>query len=75
MDHETTPQLTKHQIRVLRLVAHGLTNRQIARLLRVKERTVEFHLCRIFQRLEVSSRTTATLKAERLGLLNRRYRA
>lgn len=74
MDREITPKLTKHQIRVLRLVAHGLTNRQIADFLKIKERTVEFHLNQIFQRLEVSSRTTATLKAERLGLLNRIYR-
>ena len=74
MDHEKTQQLTEHELRVLRLVAHGLTNGQIADFLKIKERTVEFHLSQIFQRLEVSSRTTATLKAERLGLLNRIYR-
>jgi DNA-binding NarL/FixJ family response regulator len=74
MDHENTPQLTEHEIRILRLVAHGLTNRQIAGFLKIKERTVEFHLSQIFQRLEVPSRTTAVLKAERLGLLNKRYR-
>jgi len=74
MDHETPTQLTEHELRVLRLVAHGLTNRQVANFLKIKERTVEFHLGQIFQRLEVSSRTTAILKAERLGLLNRIYR-
>ncbi|MBI4760798.1 MAG: response regulator transcription factor [Chloroflexota bacterium] len=74
MDYENTHQLTDHQIRILRLVSHGLTNKEIAGFLKVKERTVEFHLSQIFQRLEVSSRTAAVLKAERLGLLNRRYR-
>ena len=74
MSHEILPQLTEHELRVLRLVAHGLTNRQIADFLKIKERTVEFHLGQTFQRLEVSSRTTAVLKAERLGLLNRIYR-
>lgn len=74
MDYENAPQLTDHQIRILRLVSHGLTNKEIAGFLKIKERTVEFHLSQIFQRLEVSSRTAAVLKAERLGLLNRRYR-
>lgn len=74
MNQENNPQLTDHEIRVLRLVAQGLTNKQIADFLKIKERTVEFHMSQIFQRLEVSSRATAILKAERLGLLNRRYR-
>lgn len=73
MDYGTIPQLTEHELRVLRLVAHGLTNGQIANFLKIKERTVEFHLNQIFQKLEASSRTTAVLKAERLGLLNRVY--
>lgn len=74
MDHEKDPQLTEHEIRVLRLVANGLTNKEIASFLKVKERTVEFHMSQIFQRLEVSSRTAAVLKGERLELLNKRYR-
>ena len=74
MSQEKDPQLTEHEIRVLRLAAHGLTNRQIARILKIKERTVEYHLSQIFQRLEVPSRAAAILKAERLGLINRIYR-
>jgi DNA-binding NarL/FixJ family response regulator len=74
MAHNMSANLTECELRVLRLVAHGLTNRQIAGFLKIKERTIEFHLSQIFQRLEVSSRTAAVLKAERLGLLNRRYR-
>lgn len=74
MTHNTSANLTEHELRILRLVAHGLTNGQIAGFLKIKERTVEFHLSQIFQRLEVSSRTAAVLKAERLGLLNRHYR-
>ena len=74
MAHNASANLTERELRILRLVAHGLTNRQIAGFLKIKERTVEFHLDQIFQRLEVPSRTAAVLKAERLGLLNRRYR-
>ncbi|OQY89698.1 MAG: hypothetical protein B6D38_05905 [Anaerolineae bacterium UTCFX1] len=70
MAHNASTNLTEHELRVLRLVAHGRTNRQIAGFLMIKERTVEFHLGQIFQKLEVSSRTAAVLKAERLGLLN-----
>ncbi len=73
MDHKTLSRLTEHELRVLRLVAHGLSNGQIADFLKIKERTVEFHLSQIFERLEVFSRVTAVLKAERLGLLNQRY--
>lgn len=73
MNQERKTLLTAHEIRVLRLVANGLTNKEIASFLKVKERTVEFHMSQIFQRLEVSSRSTAILKAERLGLLNKRY--
>jgi DNA-binding NarL/FixJ family response regulator len=73
MDHRASPPLTEHELRVLRLVANGLTNAQIANFLKIRERTVEFHLSQIFQRLDISSRTTAILKAERLGLLNRIY--
>jgi len=69
MDHAKTSQLTEREIRVLRLVAQGLTNKEIACSLDIKERTVEYHLGEIFQRLDVSSRTAAALKAEKIGLL------
>ena len=71
MDHETHPQLTEHELRVLRLVSKGLTNKQIAHSLNIAERTVEFHLSNIFQKLNVSSRTAATVSAGKLGLLEK----
>lgn len=70
MDHEIHPQLTEHEIQVLRLVAQGLTNKEIACNLGIKERTVEYHLSEIFQRLDVTSRTTAALIAQKLRLLD-----
>jgi DNA-binding NarL/FixJ family response regulator len=70
MNQENVPQLTDHEIHVLRLVAQGLTNKEIARTLNVAERTVEYHLGEIFQRLKVSSRTGAVVKAEKMGLLS-----
>jgi len=70
MNREVNPQLTEHQTSVLRLVAEGLTNGQIACDLGIKERTVEYHVSMIFQRLEVSSRVAAVVKAQRIGLLD-----
>jgi DNA-binding NarL/FixJ family response regulator len=70
MDHEKNPQLTEHEIRVLRLVAQGLTNKEIAYSLEIKERTVEYHLGEIFQRLGVTSRTGAAMTAQKLNLLD-----
>lgn len=71
MDHEKTPQLTEREILVLRLVAQGLTNKEIAHSLGVTARTVEFHLNNIFQKLNVFSRTSAVIVAEKSGLLEK----
>jgi hypothetical protein len=40
------------------------------RYLEIKERTVEYHLGEIFQRLAVTSRTAAVVKAEKMGLID-----
>lgn len=69
MDHKTPPSLTEQEKRVLQLVAQGLTNKEIARSLGITSRTVEFHVCNIFQKLDVSSRTAASTVAGKLGLL------
>ncbi len=54
---------------MLRLVAEGLTNAQIAESLFVSPRTVHRHLNSIFHKLGVSSRTAATRFALEHGLL------
>jgi DNA-binding CsgD family transcriptional regulator len=62
--HDTdVPPLTSRQRQLLGLVAHGLTNRQIARDLGVSEHTVRTHLENIFERLDVTSRTAAVTRA------------
>ena len=57
------PQLTPRQTSLLRLVAVGHTNAQIARRLGISEATVRTHLEHIYQRLHVSSRTAAVTRA------------
>ena len=57
------PRLTTRQWELLRLVAAGHTNGQIARRLGVSEGTVRIHLQNIYARLQVSSRTAAVTRA------------
>jgi DNA-binding CsgD family transcriptional regulator len=57
------PRLTPRHWELLRLVAAGHTNAQIARRLGVTEGTVRTHLENIYERLQVSSRTAAVTRA------------
>ena len=57
------PSLTVRQRELLRLVAAGHTNTQIARRLGISEGTVRTHLENIYARLNVSSRTAAVTRA------------
>jgi DNA-binding CsgD family transcriptional regulator len=57
------PRLTTRQWQLLRLVAAGQTNGQIARRLAISEATVRKHLENVFQRLQVTSRTAAVTQA------------
>lgn len=70
MNHSTSTNLTEHEKRVLQLVCKGLTNKEIAQSLGVKPRTVEFHLGKIFKKLNVSCRTAAAVAAQKMGVLN-----
>jgi DNA-binding NarL/FixJ family response regulator len=56
--------LSAREEEVLRLVASGLANKQIARRLSITERTVKAHLTNIFARIGVSDRTQAALWAQ-----------
>jgi DNA-binding NarL/FixJ family response regulator len=61
--------LTLREIEVLRLVASGITNRQIAKKLKISEKTVARHLSNIFNKLDISSRAAATAYAYQHQLL------
>ncbi len=61
--------LTAREQEVLRLLARGLRNKEIAARLYVSERTVNFHLANIYQKLNVSGRTEALSKALEQGLI------
>jgi DNA-binding NarL/FixJ family response regulator len=61
--------LTDREVQVLRLVAAGKHNRDIAGALHLSEHTVARHMQNILAKLEVSSRAAATSSALRQGLL------
>jgi ATP/maltotriose-dependent transcriptional regulator MalT len=61
--------LTGREVEVLRLVAAGRSNHEIARVLVLSQKTVERHLSNIFSKLDVSSRTAAAAYAHERGLM------
>jgi DNA-binding NarL/FixJ family response regulator len=60
--------LTDRETAVLRALAQGLSNDEIAKELWVAQQTVKFHLTNIYRKLGVKNRTEATRAAYRLGL-------
>jgi two-component system, NarL family, response regulator LiaR len=66
---ERPEPLTERETEVLRLVAQGQSNKQIARSLTVSEQTIKTHVSKILAKLGVQSRTQATLYAIRTGMV------
>lgn len=60
--------LTGRQVEVLRLLAQGMSNADIARKLRISENTVKQHVHVVFRALGASSRTEAVVALARLGI-------
>ncbi len=64
----TDRPLSARELQVLRLVAQGLSNQEIATQLMVSERTVRSHVSNILDKLHIANRTQAALYAIREGL-------
>jgi NarL family two-component system response regulator LiaR len=64
----TEEPLTEREVDVLKLVAQGLTNQDIAEKLVISERTVRTHVSHILDKLHLANRTQAALYALREGL-------
>ena len=60
--------LTERELEVLRLIARGMSNKQIAKELVVSEKTVKTHVSNILAKLHLADRTQAALYAVREGL-------
>jgi DNA-binding NarL/FixJ family response regulator len=66
-------QLTPRQRDILRLVALGHTNREIATLLEISVRTVEVHRFNLMRRLEVRNVAQLLRRALQMGLLSKNF--
>jgi len=61
--------LSEREVEILKLIAHGLTNKEVANQLYLAEGTVKNYVTSILQKIDVRDRTQAALRARELGLL------
>jgi NarL family two-component system response regulator LiaR len=64
------PQLTDREVEVIRLVARGESNREIAGTLVISEKTVKAHISNILKKLGLSDRTQMAIHAIKTGLVD-----
>jgi two-component system, NarL family, response regulator LiaR len=67
---ESPEKLTDRETEVLRLIARGFSNKEIAQELIIGEKTVKTHVSNILGKLGLLSRTQAALYAVRIGLVS-----
>ncbi len=61
--------LTDRQIEILSLLLEGKSSKEVARSLYVSKRTIDFHLGKIYQKLNAANRVQAIRRATQLGLV------
>lgn len=68
-DNIKIEKLTKRELDVLKLLSHGMYNKEVAEKLNISERTVKNHVSNIFKKIEVTDRTQAAVFAIRNNLI------
>ena len=69
-EHVAMDQLSEREISVLRIVAQGISNKNIAAELEVTERTIKGHMSSILSKLGANDRTHAVTIAMRRGFID-----
>ncbi len=72
IERQSRSSLSTRETEILEMVAKGLTNKEIARVLQISQYTVRNHINHISAKLEVGDRTEAVTVALRQGILNQR---
>jgi DNA-binding NarL/FixJ family response regulator len=67
--HRARPQLVEREVTILKLIAEGLTNREIGQRLYLSEATIKDQVKKICEKLEVEHRISAVLAAAKEGLI------
>jgi DNA-binding NarL/FixJ family response regulator len=67
---ELTPSLTERELEVIKALAQGKSNKEIARTLNISEKTVRNHASNIYKKLHIFDRTQAVIYAVRHGLVD-----
>ena len=67
--HPASAQLSERELEILRLMAEGLSNREIAEVLIVSAETVKSHVSSVFRKMDVSDRAQAVTKGFRTGII------
>lgn len=63
--------LTRREVEILALVVEGYSSKQVADILFISKRTVDFHLDNVYGKLKVRNKMQALQRATKLGLLPR----
>lgn len=69
LDEDKIDSLTRRELEVLKLLAIGMYNKEVAEKLHISERTVKNHVSNIFKKLEVTDRTQAAVFAIRNNMI------
>ncbi|WP_330342377.1 MadR family response regulator transcription factor [Streptomyces sp. NBC_00557] len=63
------PRFTERELKVLQMLAHGLSNREIGGELYISETTVKFHVRNIMRKMDAGSRAEVVYEASKLGVI------
>ena len=63
------PVFTERELKVLRLLAHGMSNKKIGQQLYISETTVKFHVRNVMRKMAAASRAEAVYEASKLGVI------
>ena len=69
-DANLQAKLSGRELEILNFIANGFTSREISEKIHISRFTVDVHIKKIYQKLEVNSRTKAVHLAKQIGLLS-----